>query len=94
MAILNIKILSELQLFLKIFMSKNYLKFAFKYFDVENTGVITFEEIKKRFLQNSNNKNEAVERQLKNIYDSIDINHDGTVSFDEFCKMMKSILRN
>ncbi len=78
----------------KIFMSKNYLKFAFKYFDVENTGVITFEEIKKRFLQNSNNKNEAVERQLKNIYDSIDINHDGTVSFDEFCKMMKSILRN
>ena len=78
----------------KIFMSKNYLKFAFSYFDVENNGVITFEELKKRFLQNRNNNNDYIEKELKKVYDSIDVNHKGNVTFNEFCKMMKNILRN
>ena len=77
-----------------IFMSKNYLKFAFNYFDRDASGDITFEEIKKRFTQNAKNVNEKVDQQLKEIFDSIDINGDGSISFNEFCKMMKNIMQS
>ena len=76
-----------------IFMSKNYLKFAFNYFDRDASGDITFEEIKKRFTQNAKNINEEVDQELKEIFDSIDINGDGSISFNEFCKMMKNIMQ-
>ena len=76
-----------------IFMSKNYLKFAFGYFDHDNSGDISLEEIKKRFMQNSKNANQAVEEQLKNNFDSIDLNGNGSISFEEFCKMMKKIMK-
>ena len=77
-----------------IFMSQNYLKFAFNYFDRDSSGDITFEEIKKRFLQNSKNTNSKVDQELKQIFDSIDINRDGSISFSEFCKMMKNIMQS
>ena len=77
-----------------IFMSKNYLKFAFNYFDRDSSGDITFEEIKKRFTQNSKNINVKVDKELKEIFDSIDINGDGSISFYEFCKMMKNIMQS
>ena len=76
----------------KIFMSRNYLKFAFGYFDRDNSGDISLEEIKKRFMQNSKNNSEKVEMQLKEEFKSIDINGDGSISFEEFCKMMKKII--
>ena len=76
-----------------IFMSKNYLKFAFNYFDRDASGDITFEEIKKRFTQNAKNVDEKVDQELKEIFDSIDINGDGSISFNEFCKMMKNIMQ-
>jgi calcium-dependent protein kinase len=77
-----------------IFMSQNYLKFAFHYFDRDSSGDISFEEIKKRFTQNSKNANKEVEEELKEIFDSIDINGDGSISFNEFCKMMKNIMQS
>ena len=77
-----------------IFMSQNYLKFAFNYFDRDSSGDITFEEIKKRFIQNSKNTNPKVDKELKQIFDSIDINGDGSISFGEFCKMMKNIMQS
>ena len=77
-----------------IFMSQNYLKFAFNYFDRDLSGDITFEEIKKRFTQSSKNTNPKVEKELKEIFDSIDINKDGSISFGEFCKMMKNIMQS
>jgi len=76
-----------------IFMSQNYLKFAFNYFDRDASGDITFEEIKKRFTQNAKNVNAEVDQELKDIFDSIDINGDGSISFNEFCKMMKNIMQ-
>ena len=77
-----------------IFMSKNYLKFAFNYFDRDSSGDISFEEIKKRFTQNIINSNPNVEKELKEIFDSIDINGDGCICFEEFCKMMKNIMQS
>ena len=77
-----------------LFMSQNYLKFAFNYFDRDASGDITFEEIKKRFIQNAKNSNSKVDKELKKIFDSIDINGDGSISFGEFCKMMKNIMQS
>ena len=77
-----------------IFMSQNYLKFAFNYFDRDASGDITYEEIKKRFTQNTKNTNTKVDQELKEIFDSIDINGDGSISFGEFCKMMKNIMQS
>ena len=77
-----------------IFMSQNYLKFAFNYFDRDASGDITFEEIKKRFIQNAKNSNSKFDKELKKIFDSIDINGDGSISFGEFCKMMKNIMQS
>jgi calcium-dependent protein kinase len=77
-----------------IFMSQNYLKFAFNYFDRDASGDITFEEIKKRFIQNAKNSNSKVDKELKQIFESIDINGDGSISFGEFCKMMKNIMQS
>jgi len=54
----------------KIFMSRNYLKFAFGYFDRDNSGDISLEEIKKRFMQNSKNNSEKVETILKKMTDA------------------------
>ena len=70
-------------------MSQNYLKFAFNYFDRDASGDITFEEIKKRFSQNVNYNSEKMDNELRQIFDKIDINNDGSISFFEFCKMMK-----
>ena len=77
-----------------IFMSQNYLKFAFNYFDRDSSGDITFEEIKKRFSQNSNYNSEKMDTELREIFDKIDINNDGSISFFEFCKMMKNIMES
>ena len=77
-----------------IFMSQNYLKFAFNYFDRDASGDITYEEIRKRFTQNSKNTISKVDEELKEIFDSIDINKDGRLSFGEFCKMMKNIMQS
>ena len=77
-----------------IFMSQNYLKFAFNYFDRDSSGDISFEEIKKRFSQNSNYNSEKMDNELREIFDKIDINNDGSISFFEFCKMMKNIMES
>ena len=77
-----------------IFMSQNYLKFAFNYFDRDSSGDITFEEIKRRFTQNKNYNSEKMDNELREIFDKIDINNDGSISFFEFCKMMKNIMES
>ena len=77
-----------------IFMSLNYLKFAFNYFDRDSSGDITFEEIKKRFSQNTNYISDKMDNELREIFDKIDINNDGSISFYEFCKMMKNIMES
>ena len=77
-----------------IFMSQNLLKFAFNYFDRDSSGDITFEEIKKRFSQSSSYNSTKMDEELKNMFNKIDINNDGSISFFEFCKMMKNIMES
>ena len=38
--------------------------------------------------------NKDLQEDKEYIFDSIDINNDGSISFDEFCKMMKNIMQS
>ena len=76
----------------KIFTSNNYLVFAFNYFDYDKDGAISIQEIENKFYQNLKNQNEENRRQLRTMFDQIDINRDGLISFEEFSSMIKGII--
>ena len=73
------------------FMGENVLKFAFRFFDKDNSGKIDFEEIEKIFKKSVTNK-ERMEESLYRIIFEADINRDGKISFDEFSNIMKKML--
>ena len=75
-------------------MSQYYLTFVFNYFDRDSSGDISFEEIQRRFSQNSNYNSKNMDTELREIFDKIDINKGGSISFYEFCKMMKNIMES
>ena len=77
------------------FLSDNFLRYAFNYFDRDKNGQISFNEIKQLFYQNDKNKhNSEAHKQLQKNFDEIDINGDGVLSFDEFVKMTKNIIKD
>ena len=77
------------------FLSENFLRFAFDYFDRDKNGEISFNEIKQLFYQNDNNKhNSEAQKQLLKNFKEMDINGDGILSFDEFVKMSKKIINS
>ncbi len=73
------------------FMGENVLKFAFRYFDKDDSGKITFKEIETVF-KNSVTDKEHMEEALNKIIFEVDINRDGKISFEEFSKVMKKML--
>ena len=75
------------------FLKDNFLKFAFNYFDRDASGLITLDEVTNLFYNSEyNKKNSEVHQQLKLSFEQVDINGDGTLSFEEFCQMMKNII--
>ena len=73
------------------FLGDNVLKFAFRFFDKDNSGKITADEIERIFKKGVTDK-ENVEKSLKNIINEVDLDRDGKISFDEFAKVMKKML--
>ena len=78
----------------RIFLSDNQLKYAFDYFDTSRSGSISVPEIESKFFQNSKNRNEKTKILIKNLFDEIDLNHDGVISYDEFSLMIRNIINN
>ena len=76
----------------KIFISENYLKFAFDYFDNDKNGSISILEIEDKFYQSAKNKNENTRMKLKAMFSQIDVNRDGNISFQEFSNMIKGVI--
>ena len=73
-----------------IFYREEVLKFAFKFFDVNGTGEITYvslSNILKEYF-----KAKEVKENLKKIKDEIDKDFNGKIKYPEFRKLMKSIL--
>ena len=72
-------------------MNKNVLTFAFKFFDKNNSGEITFDEIEKMFKESVVDKTK-VHESLKNIMKEVDLNVDGKITFNEFVTIMKKLI--
>jgi len=76
------------------FLSENFLRYAFDYFDRDKNGEITYNEVKQLFYQNDKNKhNTEAQNQLMKNFEEMDINGDGVLSFDEFVKMAKKMIK-
>ena len=73
------------------FMGENVLRFAFRFFDKDNSGKIEFEEIEKIFKNSVTDQNN-IESALSKIIYEVDSNRDGKISFREFCILMKKML--
>ena len=74
------------------FINENVLRFAFRYFDKDGSGEITFDEIEDIFKGSVADKNK-VHESLKKIIDEVDTNKDGIISFNEFSDIMKKMLK-
>ena len=74
------------------FVRDNVLRFAFRYFDKDGSGEITFDEIEALFSQSISDKSK-VHETLVNIIKEVDKNNDGKINFDEFSKVMKKMLK-
>ena len=74
------------------FLNENVLRFAFRYFDKDGSGEITFDEIEKIFKDSVSDKSN-VHEALKKIIAEVDTNGDGIISFKEFSDIMKKMLK-
>ena len=75
------------------FINENVLKFAFRYFDKDGSGEITFDEIESVFKESITDKSN-VHQALKDIIKEVDTNGDGIISFNEFADIMKRMLKS
>ena len=66
------------------------LNFAFKYFDKDDKGVITINEISYIFKDHLNIKD--VNEGLKKIILEVDEDNDGKITYNEFYKLMRSLI--
>ena len=74
----------------KIFMNDKVLKYAFQYFDKDNSGDITIDELASIFKDHIKNKD--CKKELINILKEVDINNDRVIDFEEFTKLMTKLL--
>ena len=68
------------------------LRFAFKYFDKDNSGEITFKEIEELFCKSIPDK-AKVHETLNAIIKEVDINNDKKISYREFRRVMQAMTK-
>ena len=74
------------------FVRDSVLKFAFRYFDKDDSGVITFDEIEELFIKSIPDK-KKVHETLVEIIKEVDTDNDGKIDFDEFSIVMKKMIK-
>ena len=60
---------------------------AFKMFDRDSNGVISFEEMRSILLNFSSDK--LTEQEITEIFNEVDTNHDGSIDYQEFIQFYK-----
>ena len=74
------------------FVKDNVLRFAFRYFDKNNSGEITFDEIEELFIQSIPDKSK-VHETLEGIIKEVDQDNDNRINFEEFRVVMKKMIK-
>jgi len=74
------------------FVKYSILRFAFRYFDKNNSGEITLDEIKELFIQSIPDKRKVYET-LEGIIKEVDQNNDNKINFEEFSIVMKKMIK-
>ena len=74
------------------FIRDNVLRFAFRYFDKDDSGAITFDEIEQLFYKSIPDK-QNVDESLRKIIQEVDINNDDKITFEEFSAVMKKMIK-
>lgn len=77
----------------KVFLSEKMLRFAFNFFDIDNSGLITLEDIKEIFKDNVKRDKEAAS-EFNKILNTVDKDKNGKIDFEEFRQFMESLLNN
>ena len=75
----------------KLFLSEKMIKLAFNFFDIDNSGTISVDDIFELFKENVHIGIDA-SSEFKKIISSIDINENGQIDYEEFHKFMKTLL--
>ena len=75
----------------EIFLKEDILKFAFQYFDRDNNGNISIEELEMVFKDHIKGKD--CKKELHSILREVDIYDEKDIKFDEFKKIMESLLK-
>ena len=74
------------------FITKSILEFAFKFFDKNNNGEASREELEEVFKKGFKDK-AKMKKALDSIIDEVDTNRDGKIQFEEFVDIMKKMLK-
>ena len=74
----------------EVFLKEEILKFAFQYFDKDNSGEITIGELEDIFKGSI--KSIDYKKELDNILKEVDCNNDNVIDFEEFKKLMNNLL--
>ena len=77
----------------KVFLSEKMMKFAFNFFDIDNSGLITVEDIVEIFKDNVKSDKDATS-EFNKIINAIDKDENGKIDFEEFSKFMENFLNN
>lgn len=67
-------------------LEEDILKYAFNYFDIDKSGIITIEELKLAFTNKGN------QEYIEDMINEIDDDGNGEIDFSKFTKMMRSII--
>lgn len=69
-------------------LSEDNLYKAFKYFDYDNGGSITVDEISEKLFYG-----QGIDKSLlEHIFKEVDLDGSGEIEYDEFCKMMEKLV--
>jgi calcium-dependent protein kinase len=74
----------------KIYLKEDHLRSAFEFFDTDNSGTITLDELK-RVLSSDDMR--IPENEIINLLNEVDMNKDGQLDYNEFLEMMKKDLK-
>ena len=73
-----------------IFLDEKVLRFAFKYFDKNDTGEITYQSLSSIFKEQIKDPN--IDESLKKVMEEVDKDSDGKIGYEDFCELMRKIL--